>query len=335
MTKIIKFIAKKDVRISPRRYFVEAMGVMTYGLFSTLILGTIIRELGNVAGISGAESVAATAIAAFPFAVGAATAYGLAAPPLVIFAAAVAGALGNATGGLPGAFLAALCATEAGKLVSKETFADIIITPATVVITGAFAAWAFGPPIDFLVSGFSWLISAAMELAPFLMGAIVAILMGMALTSPISSAALAIALGLSGLEAGAAVAGCAANMIGFAASSYRENKIGGLLSQGLGTSMLQFPNIVKKPVIWLPVIIASGVAGVLSVFFGMQNIPTAAGMGTSGLVGQLGALSVMGYSWEAFAKIGLVHFLAPAVVALLVSEYMRKRGSIILGDMKI
>ena len=330
------FLRKKDVVVSFRRYAVDAMGAMTLGLFASLIMGLIFREIGTRAGIEFLVEIGAYAHGATGFAMGVAVAYGLKAPPLVLFSAAAVGFAGNTLGGPAGALVAAIVATEFGKTVSKETKVDIIVTPLVTLVTGIGAAMLIGPPIRFAMDAIGSFIMWSTDLMPAVMGAVVAVVMGMLLTSPLSSAAIAITLGLEGVAAGAAVAGCAANMIGFAVSSYRENKAGGLISQGIGTSMLQMPNIMKNPLIWIPPIVASAVCGVLSAaVFGMTNIPAGAGMGTSGLVGQFGALTAMGYTPAVFMQIGLTHFVLPACVSLTVSEYMRKKGWIKFGDMKL
>ena len=341
------FLQKKDVVISFRRYAIETMGAMTLGIFASLIMGLILTEVGrrgyanididffrHIFGML--ERVGNYARSATGFAMGVAVAYGLKAPPLVLFAAATVGFAGNFYGGPAGAMIAAIIGTEFGKIVSKETKVDIIVTPFVTLLAGVVIAVLIGTPISWLMDGIGNIIMRSTELMPVIMGPIVAIVMGMLLTSPLSSAAIAIALGLEGVAAGAAVAGCAANMIGFAVSSYRENKVSGLISQGIGTSMLQLPNIMKNPLIWIPPIVASAVVGVISAaVFAMENIPGGAGMGTSGLVGQFGTLYAMGYSAGVFAQIGVVHFLVPAVVSLGVSEWMRKKDWIKFGDMKI
>ena len=338
-----EFLAKKEIEISFRRYAIDAMGMMTLGLFATLIIGLIFYEVGGLVGVEFLRQIGTWARGAMGFAIGVAVAYALKAPPLVIFAAAGVGFAGAYVGGIPsgvannvaGSFIASLIAVEFGKIVSKETKIDIIVTPAVTILSGMAVAMLVGAPIRTFMEALGSLISTATDFVPLLMGLVVAVLMGMALTSPISSAAIAMMLGLDGIAAGAAVAGCAANMIGFAVASFRENKFGGLVSQGIGTSMLQLPNIMKNPLIWLPAIVASAVAGPLSALLGMENIPAGAGMGTSGLVGQFGTLTAMGYYPIVFLQIGLVHFLVPAAVALLVSEIMRKRGWIKFGDMKL
>ncbi|MCL2501220.1 MAG: PTS sugar transporter subunit IIC [Defluviitaleaceae bacterium] len=342
------FLKKKEIEISFKRYFVDAMGMMTLGLFASLIIGLILYEIGSRAGIDFLATMGEMAAGSRPvggsgtypgavgFAIGVAVAYGLKAPPLVLFASAAVGFAGNFLGGPAGALIAAIAGAELGKLVSKETKVDIIVTPVVTIVTGVGVAMLIGPPIQSFMNAIGSFVMWSTDLMPLLMGAIVAVVMGMMLTGPLSSAALAIMLGLEGLAAGAAVAGCAANMIGFAAASYRENKIGGLISQGLGTSMLQLPNIMKNPRIWIPAIVASAVGGSVSAaVFAMQNIPAGAGMGTSGLVGQFGTFTAMGYSGEVFLQVGLVHFVLPAVIALGVSEFMRKKNWIKFGDMKL
>jgi len=334
--KVKEFLQKKDIVISLKRYGVEAMGAMTLGLFASLIIGLILSEIGARAGIGFMVDMGAWARGATGYAIGVAVAFGLKAPPLVMFASAATGFVGNYLGGPAGAFIAALVGAELGKLVSKETKVDIIVTPVVTLMSGMGVARAVGPAIDAFMSAIGNFIMWATELMPAVMGAIVAVVMGMALTGPISSAALSITLGLSGIAAGAAVAGCAANMVGFAVSSYRENKVGGLVSQGIGTSMLQLPNIIKNPRIWIPPIIASAIAGAVSAaVFGMENVPEGAGMGTSGLVGQFGTFAAMGFTWGVLVQVVLVHFILPAAVCLLISEFMRKKGWIKFGDMKL
>ena len=331
-----KFFAKKDVRLSFRRYCVDAMGAMTLGLFSSLIIGLILTEIGSRAGVEFLVTMGGWARGATGYAIGVAVAFGLKAPPLVMFAAAAVGFAGNYLGGPAGAFIAACVGTEFGKIISKETKVDIIVTPVVTLVSGFAVAIAVGPPIQWLMDAIGGFIMWSTELMPVLMGGLVALVMGITLTSPISSAAISIVLGLEGIAAGAAVAGGAANMIGFAVASFRENKVGGLVSQGLGTSMLQLPNIMKNPRIWVPAMVASIAGGIVSAaVFGMENIPTGGGMGTSGLVGQFGALTVMGYTPGVFMQIGLVHFLMPAVISLVVSEFMRKKKWIKFGDMKL
>jgi len=332
------FLQKKDVIISFRRYAIDAMGAMTLGLFSSLIIGTILLEIGNRANISFLSDVGGFARSATGFAMGVAIAFGLKAPPLVLFAAATVGFAANThfEGGPMAALIATIIAVELGKLVSRETKIDIIVTPVVTLAAGVGIAMLIGEPIRSFMSMIGDFIMWSADLMPAVAGGIIALVMGLTLTSPISSAAIAISLGLEGIAAGAAVAGTAAQMIGFAVASYRENKVGGLVSQGLGTSMLQLPNIMKNPRIWVPATAASAVAGVISAaVFAMENNSVGAGMGTSGLVGQFNTLTVMGFTPGIFVQIGIVHFIIPIVVSLAVSEFMRKKGWIKFGDMKL
>ncbi len=331
-----KFLQKKEIEISFKRYFVDALSFMALGLFSTLIIGLIISELGSKIGVEELVTIGTYAKSATGAGIGVAIAYALKAPPLVLFSSAVVGLAGNELGGPAAAYISVILGAEFGKLISKSTFIDIIITPVVTIVTGVAVAMYVGPVIGSFMTWLGEVILWATELMPFLMGIIVSVVMGIVLTLPISSAALSIMLGLSGIAAGAAAAGCSAQMVGFAVASYRENKINGLLSQGLGTSMLQMPNIMKNPRIWIPPTLASAITGPIStVVFKMQNIPTGAGMGTSGLVGQFGALSAMGYTNEVYIQIALVHFILPAIFTLIFSEIMRKKGWIKFGDMQL
>ena len=238
-----------------------------------------------------------------------------------------------------GAFIAAIVGIELGHLVAGKTKIDLLVTPFVTIVSGSAVGLLVGPPITRFMTGLGAIINWGTEQQPFLMGIVVSVLMGMILTLPISSAALGIILNLSGLAAGAAVVGCCCNMVGFAVASYRENKIGGLLAQGVGTSMLQVPNIVRKPVIWLPAIISSAILGPVSTLvFHMTSNATGSGMGTAGLVGQIMTYQVMTETLPAvvvLAEIALMHFLLPAAISLAVSEVMRKKAWIKFGDMKL
>jgi len=336
MDKIKGFLKRKDIVFSLKRYGIEALSSMALGLFSSLVVGLIMRELGTHLGLPFLVQAGVFAMSLSGASIGAAVAFGLKAPSLVLFSSIITGFMGNELGGPAGAFVAAALGAELGKLVSKETKVDIIVTPVTTIVAGFFAAAWVGPWINVFMTSIGALIMWATELMPLPMGVLVSAIMGLVLTAPISSAALAIMLELSGIAAGAAAAGGCAHMIGFAVASFRENGASGLISQGLGTSMLQIPNVIKNPRILIPAVSASIVAGPLStVVFRMENIPTGAGMGTSGLVGQFGALSAMGYSSNTFIAILIVHIITPAVVALIVSELMRKKGVIKYGDMKL
>ncbi len=336
MQKTKDFLKRKGVNISFKSYAIDALSYMALGLFSSLIIGLIIKEFGSKLDIAVLVEIGTYAQSALGAAIGVAIAYSLAAPPLVIFSTATAGIAGNALGGPAGSYVASILATEFGKLVSKETLIDIIITPFVTISVGVITAIYIGPIISTFTNSLGAIIVWATDLMPFTMGIIVSGVMGITLTLPISSAALSIMLGLSGTAAGAAAAGCSAQMVGFAVCSYRENKLNGLLSQGVGTSMLQMPNIMKNPKIWIPPIIASMVTGPLStVVFHMENTAESAGMGTSGFVGQFGALTAMGYNMHTYISILLVHFLVPAIVALVVCEFLRKINWINSDDMKL
>jgi uncharacterized membrane protein len=273
-------------------------------------------------------------------AIGVAVAWGLKGKPLVMFSSAVTGAFGYTymNAGPMGAFVAAVIGAEIGNLIAGKTRVDIILVPSLTIVAGGLAGRFVGPYIAaFMISVGSW-VNAATVLHPIPMGILVAVSMGMILTAPISSAAIAISLGMSGLAGGAATVGCAAQMVGFAVASYRENKVGGLIAQGLGTSMLQVPNIMRRPQIWIPPILTSAILGPLATtLFKMENLPLGSGMGTSGLVGQFGTWAAM-EGTDPMVRLGyilLLHFLLPAALTLLFAEYMRKRGLIREGDMKL
>lgn len=332
----VSFLKRKNIEFSVKRYFIDAMGAMTLGLFASLIVGTILEVAGQQIGLAALIDYGQRAKAMMGPAIGVAVAHGLGAPPLVLFASTVTGAAGAQLGGPAGAFIAAVIGAELGKIVSKETKIDIVVTPSVTIVAGVMAGVFVGPPIGAFMSWLGVVIMNATEMAPVTMGILVSVVMGMVLTAPISSAALAIMLDLGGLAAGAATVGCATQMVGFAVSSFRENGVGGLLSQGIGTSMLQVPNIIKNPLIWVPPTLASAIIGPLATtVLPMYNSPIGAGMGTSGLVGQIATLEVMGFSSSVVFKIALLHFILPAVITLIIAEFMRKQGWIKDGDMKL
>jgi uncharacterized membrane protein len=335
-----------------REYITKALNGMALGLFASLIIGLILKQIGDFTGIDQLITFGKVAQFMMGPAIGAAVAYSVGASPLGIFASVVAGAIGAGTiavgeGGIfiakigepVGSFIAALTSAEFSKLISGKTKVDIVLVPAATIIVGGLVGIFVSPAIAQLMKGLGGIINRATELQPIPMGIVIAVLMGMILTLPISSAALAISLQLSGLAAGASVVGCSAQMIGFAIASYRENGSGGFIAQGLGTSMLQVPNIIKNPLIWIPPTLASAIIGPLSTYvFGMENNSIGAGMGTSGLVGQFGTIAVMADKMsmgKIIMNIGLLHFILPAILTLVISEYMRKKGFIKLGDMKI
>ncbi len=349
-----------------KRYFIDALGAMALGLFSSLIIGLILTQIigliwpevsGTVtlarfgeaaAALTSGQAQGLEAIEVFKYligasspvvgtAIGVAVAWGLKTKPLVVFSSAITGAFGYILGGPVGCYVAALVGAEFGRQVAGKTKLDIIVTPVVTILTGCAAGWLVGPAISAFMTSLGQLIMLATELQPFFMGIAVAVIMGMILTAPISSAALCIMLQLGGLAAGAATVGCCAQMVGFAIASFRENRWGGLLAQGLGTSMLQVPNIVRHPQIWIPPTLASAILGpIATLVFGMTNIPLGAGMGTSGLVGQVGTFTAMTGIYDfwtlLFIVVGL-HFIAPALLTLLFSEIMRNRGWIKPGDM--
>ncbi|MTI66311.1 MAG: PTS sugar transporter subunit IIC [Firmicutes bacterium] len=329
-----------------RDYIVKVLNGMALGLFASLIIGLILKQIGTKLGIALLSDFGQIAQYMMGPAIGAGVAYSVKASPLGIFASIITGAIGAGTisteegmaviniGEPVGALVASLLGAEFSKLIQGKTKVDIVLVPATTIIVGGLVGNYIAPIVSEFMTFLGFIINRATELQPFPMGIIVAVLMGITLTLPISSAALAISLGLNGLAAGAATVGCAAQMIGFAVASFRENKVGGLISQGLGTSMLQIPNIVKKPKIWIPPIITSAILGPLAtVVFKMENNKLGAGMGTSGLVGQFGTLEVMGN--EGLIGIILLHFIFPAILTFLISEYMRNKGWIKYGDMKL
>ncbi len=335
-----------------REYLIKTLNGMALGLFASLIIGLILKQIGDFTGLDQLVHYGKMAQFMMGPAIGGAVAYSVGAPPLGIFASIVAGAIGAgslkvadtgafmASIGEPmGAFVAALCAAEFSKVIAGKTKVDIVLVPALTIIVGGLVGTTISPWIAMIMRALGEVINTATVLHPIPMGIIVAILMGMILTLPISSAALAISLGLSGLAAGASLIGCSAQMIGFAVISYRENGFGGFIAQGLGTSMLQVPNIIRNPLIWVPPTLVSGIIGPLgTTIFKMESNSIGAGMGTSGLVGQFGTIAAMSETTpmsEIVLKMGLLHFVLPAILSLIVSEFMRKRGMIKSGDMKL
>jgi len=325
-------------------YIVKILNGMAQGLFASLIIGLIIRQFGLY--LNAAIVIQLGQIAQYMMgpAIGVGVALSVGAPPLAIFASAIVGAIGAGTfvfeasllskviiGEPVGALLAALIGAEVGKRIAGKTKVDIILIPLIVIVTGAITGLFLSPVVAALMNAIGALINHLTTLYPIPMGIMVAVVVGMVLTLPISSAAICISLGISGLAAGAATVGCCAQMIGFACSGYKENKIGGLISQGLGTSMIQMPNIVKNWRIWVPPTLTAAILGPLATtIFQMKNNAPGAGMGTSGLVGQINTIAVMGI--ESWWKIGLLHFLLPAILSLLISQFMRKKEWIKDGD---
>ena len=359
MEKCKAFLQRKNIVISARRYGIDALGAMAQGLFCSLLIGTIVQTLGQQLGIPFLVDVGGYASAMSGSAMAVAIGYALQAPPLVLFSLATVGyaanALGSTTltgesgaGGPLAVLFIAVIAAELGKAVSKETKVDILVTPLVTILSGvALSAW-WAPAIGTAAAAVGDFVKWATVLQPFWMGMLVSVVIGIALTLPISSAAICAAIGLTGLAGGAAVAGCCANMVGFAVLSFRENRWGGLVSQGLGTSMLQMPNIVRNPIIWLPAILTSAITGPLAtcVFHLEMNDPAggvASGMGTCGLVGQIGVYagwvndvalgvkdSITAFDWGGLL---LICFVLPAVLCWAFGLFFRRIGWIKEGDL--
>jgi uncharacterized membrane protein len=361
MGKCKEFLKRKNIVFSAKRYGIDALGAMAQGLFCSLLIGTIIKTLGQQLGIQFLVDVGGYASAMSGAAMAIAIGHALQAPPLVLFSLATVGyaanALGSTTlsggsgaGGPLAVLFIAIIAAECGKAVSKETKVDILVTPLVTILVGVgLSAW-WAPAIGTAASSVGGIIMWATEQQPFLMGIVVSVVIGVALTLPISSAAICAALGLTGLAGGAAVAGCCAQMVGFAVLSFRENRWGGLVSQGLGTSMLQMGNIVKNPRIWIPATLASAITGPIAtcLFHFQMNDPAsgvASGMGTCGLVGPIGVYAgwvndvatgakaaITGMDWLAMA---LICFILPAVLTWLIGIPCRRLGWIKEGDLKL
>lgn len=351
MKKIQQFLRRKDIEISVKRYGIDALGAMAQGLFASLLIGTILSTIGERAGIALLVTIGGYAKAVTGEAMAVAIGYSLHCPPLVLFSLAAVGHAANTLGGAGGplaVLIIAVIASEFGKAVSRETKVDIIVTPLVTILTGALLATLCAPAIGTAASAVGRAIMWATELQPFLMGVIISVIVGIALTLPISSAAICAALSLTGLAGGAALAGCCAQMVGFAVMSYKENGVGGLFAQGIGTSMLQMGNIVKKPRIWLPTIIASAITGpVATCIFQlkMNGAAVASGMGTCGLVGQIGVYTgwlndiaagtksaITAWDWMGLLCIS---FLLPAVIVYLIGFGFRRIGWIQDNDLKL
>lgn len=351
MEKLKQFMKRKDIVISAKRYGIDALGSMAQGLFCSLLIGTIINTLGTQLNLPYLNTVGGYATAMSGPAMAVAIGYALHCPPLVLFSLIAVGNAANALGGAGGplaVLIIAIIAAEFGKAVSKETRIDVLITPLVTIFVGVSLAALFAPAIGQAASALGQVIMLATEQEPFLMGILVSVIVGIALTLPISSAAICAALSLTGLAGGAAVAGCCAQMIGFAVMSYPENKVGGLISQGIGTSMLQMGNIVKNPRIWIPAIVTSAITGPIATcifHLEMNGAAVSSGMGTCGLVGQIGVYT----GWvndvangtkaaiTAFDWIGLVLicFILPAVLCPLFTVLLKKIGWIKDGDLKL
>ena len=357
-----EFLKKKDIEISLKRYGIDALGAMAQGLFCSLLIGTIINTVGTqfkipflmekVATISGVDyTVGGLATAMSGPAMAVAIGYALKCPPLVLFSMITVGFAANALGGAGGplaVLFVAILAAEFGKAVSKETKVDILVTPLVTIGVGVFFSWLIAPPLGRAAMAVGNLIMWATELQPFLMGILVSVVVGMALTLPISSAAICAALQLTGLAGGAAVAGCCAQMIGFAVISFKENKWGGLVSQGIGTSMLQMGNIIRNPRVWIAPTLASAITGpIATCIFRLQmnGAPVSSGMGTCGLVGQIGVYTgwvsdvaagtkagITGFDWLGLL---LISFVLPAVFSLIIHAAVVRLGWVKEGDLKL
>ena len=324
-----------------KTYIVDALSFMAMGLFCSLILGLIIKQIALIPGLDFLKDIALLLQSApvVGGSIGMAIAFGLKRAPLVTISSVAVGALGYQFGGPIGAYLASVVGIEAGSLVSKRTPVDIIVTPLVAVVAGGLFAKYCCVPINEWVMSLGEVINRATMLNPFIMGVVVSVSVGCLLTLPISSAALCISIGIGGLAAGAATAGCCAQMIGFAFISYKDNGVGGLVSQGLGTSMLQIGNIARKPVIWLAPTLASAILGPIStMWLKMTNNAAGAGMGTAGLVGPLGCWDSMAPTTDhsiLLAEIIGLYFIAPAVLSLFFHCIMKRLGWIKDGDMKL
>lgn len=351
MGKVSAFLKRKNVLFSAKRYGIDAMGAMAQGLFASLLIGTIIKTLGQQLNVqflvdagNFAQQVAGPAMAV---SIGAA----LSAPQLVLYSLIAVGMAANQLGGAGGplaVYFITIVASECGKIVSKETKVDILVTPAVTILVGVGLSVLCAPAIGAAASSVGDFIKWATNLQPLLMGILVSVVVGMALTLPISSAAICAALSLTGLAGGAAVAGCCAQMVGFAVMSFRENGVGGLVSQGLGTSMLQMPNIIRNPRTWIPPTLASAITGPIAtcLFHLEMNGPAvSSGMGTCGLVGQIGVYTgwlndiaagtkaaILPMDWVGLI---LICFVLPAVLTLLFAFFLRKWGWIKDGDLKL
>lgn len=345
------FLQRKDIVFSAKRYGIDALGAMAQGLFASLLIGTILSTLGQQIGVPVLEQIGGFASSVKGAAMAIAIGYALHCPPLVLFSLAAVGYAADTLGGAGGplaVLLIAIVAAELGKAVSKETKVDILVTPIVTICSGALLSIWCAPAIGKAASSVGQAIMWATELQPFFMGILVSVIVGIALTLPISSAAICAALSLTGLAGGAAVAGCCAQMVGFAVMSFRENRWGGLVAQGVGTSMLQMGNIVKNPRIWIPPTLASAITGPLATCLfklQMNGAAVSSGMGTCGFVGQIGVYtgwvndvaSGVKAGITAFDWIGLILicFVLPAVLTWLISLPLRRIGWIKKDDLKL
>ncbi|MBQ1742951.1 MAG: PTS sugar transporter subunit IIC [Oscillospiraceae bacterium] len=356
MENVKAFLKRKNIVFSAKRYGIDALGAMAQGLFCSLLIGTIIKTLGAQLHVDMLTDIGTYAMAVAGPAMAVAIGYALQSPPMVLYSLAAVGWAANAEGGAGGplaVLIIAIIAAEFGKAVSKETKIDILVTPAVTILVGVALAKLIAPPIGAAANAFGVVIDNATKLQPFWMGIAVSVLVGIALTLPISSAAICAVLGLTGLAGGAAVAGCCAQMVGFAVMSFRENKWGGLISQGLGTSMLQMPNIVRNPRVWIAPIVTSAITGPIATclfHLQMNGAPINSGMGTCGLCGPIGvwtgwlapsekaiergaaAIAPTGMNWLGLL---LVSIVLPAILCPLINALCRKAGWVKDGDLTL
>lgn len=340
--QIIKnFLNKKGIEISVKRYFIDGLSQMAQAVFASLLIGLIFKTFGeqcqnlfaNNPIFSYCIYIGDFAMKLVGPAIGVAVAWSLKAPPLVLYTSGVTGALGALAGGEAAAFLSALVGAECGKLISKETKIDILVTPGVTLLAGCLTATLAGPLIHAIMSGIGMIIIQATELQPFFMGIIVSVIVGLVLTSPLSSTALCIILGLTGISAGAAAIGCCTQMVGFAAISFKDCKIDGLMAMGLGSSMFQLPNIIKNPWILLPTTLASAIIAPLGTcIFKTTNTPAGAGMGTCGFVGQIFTFTEMGLNLHSIVAVLLLHFVLPIALCIVIDKILRKLNRIKDGD---
>ena len=344
MAKIKEFFKRKDIVFSGKRYGIEALGAMAQGLFCSLLVGTIVKTLGQQLALDFLVQVGDFASQMSGPAMAVAIGLALKAPAMVLFSLATVGYASNALGGAGGplaVFVIAIVAAECGKVVSKETKIDILVTPITTILVGVGLAMLIAEPIGKAAMAVGDAVKWATNQQPFLMGILVSAMIGIALTLPISSAAICAALGLTGLAGGAAVAGCCAQMVGFAVMSFKENRWGGLVAQGVGTSMLQMPNIIKNPRIWIPPTLASMITGPIATCLfklEMNGAPVSSGMGTCGFVGQIGVITgwadktVTAMDWIGLV---LICFILPAILSWVFCEILRRVGWIKENDLKL
>ncbi len=339
MEKVKAFLKRKDVTLSPKLYFVDVMSTMALGLFASLLIGTIFDTLGKYTEWQFLIELASYSKAATGAALGVAIAYKLKAPPLVMFSAAAVGIAGNGlatvfllngveksiTAGPAGAFIVTLVAVELGKLVSKETHVDILVTPIVTIASGIALAKLICPAVSYCMYWLGYFINTATDMQPILMGIIISVVIGIILTLPISSAAICAMIGISGLAGGAAGAGCCAQMVGFAVISFKANGFSGLVAQGLGTSMLQMGNIVKNPRIWIAPTLASAITGPISTaVFGLKCTGVSAGMGTCGLVSPIDMIASTEMTAFTWVGLVLVCIVIPAILSLIINEVLKK-----------